>query len=142
VHPVPAAKTALKAILTARLAWAAVDIRDDPPTENSDVSVYMFWFEPTKIPRDAWVAGGGSRQITFQLGFSIENLLKGDDGRTAEDSVWVLLDDLMTALKASPGLSGSVMSVGDVTGEMANGAAPGLWQARFTGSIECQSNFY
>jgi hypothetical protein len=150
VHPVPASKTALKAILAARGAWAAVDIRDDPPSEKEDVMSRAatpgrwdgFWFEPTEIPEDAWSAGGKMRQVTFRLGFGVEELLQGDDGRTAEDYVWTLIEDLMSALKTDPTITGTVMSVGTVTGRMANGSAPGLWQARFTGSVECRSNFY
>lgn len=142
MHAVPASKTALKAILVARGAWASVDVRDDPPTENEDVTSSMFWFEPTEIPEDAWSAGGKMRQVTFRLGFSVEALLSGDDGRTAEDSVWTLVEDLMSALKVDPTLTGTVQTVGTVTGRMANGAGPGLWQARFTGSVECRSNFY
>lgn len=149
-HPIPQAKTALKAILEARPAWAAVDVRDDPPTEKEDILSQvatpgrwdMFWFEPTELAEDAWAAGARMRQVTFRLGFSVETLLSGDDGRAAEDSAWVLIEDLMSALKADPSLTGTVQSVGTVTGRMANGASLSLWQARFTGSIECQSNFY
>jgi hypothetical protein len=142
MHAVPASKTALKAILVARGAWAAVDIRDDPPTEGEDVTRAMFWFEPTEIPEDAWMAGGSMRGLRFLLGFSIEILREGDDGRTAEDAMWSLIEDLVNALKADATLGGAIRNVGVVTGRQTNGLAPNLRQARFTGSIECTSNFY
>jgi hypothetical protein len=142
MHAVPASKTALKAILAARGAWTGVDIRDDPPTEGEDITRAMFWFEPTEIPEDAWMAGGSMRGLRFLLGFSVEILREGDDGRPTEDSLWTLVEDLVTALKSNPTLGGVIRNVGTVTGRQANGLAPNLWQARFTGSIECQSNFY
>jgi hypothetical protein len=69
MHPVPASKTALKAILAARGAWTSVDIRDGQPTEQEDVTRDAFWFEATEVPEDAWTAGGLTRGLTFRLGF-------------------------------------------------------------------------
>src|SRR5690242_8371231 len=142
MHPVPSAKTALKAILDARAAWDSVDLRDGQPTEVEDVTRDMFWFEPTEIPEDAWAAGGRTRQVSFRLGFTVAVLRDGDDERATEDSVWLLVEDLVAALKNDPTLGGAVMSVGTVTGRQFNEPVPQHWQARFTGSVECQSNFY
>lgn len=145
MHPVPAAKTAIKALIDARSAWATCDVRDDPPTEGEDLNkddTGRFWFDATEVPEDAWSAGGRMRQITFRVGFSIDVLLSGDDGRAAEDVMWGLLEDFMSALKGDPTLGGAIQTVGDVTGRQSNGAAPGIWQARFTGAVECLSNFY
>jgi hypothetical protein len=124
MHAVPASKTALKAILAARGAWAAVDVRDDPPTEGEDITRAMFWFEPTEIPEDAWMAGGSMRGLRFLLGFSVEILREGDDGRTTEDSLWTLVEDLVTALKSNPTLSGAIRNVGNVTGRQVNDPLP------------------
>jgi hypothetical protein len=142
-HPIPSAKTALKGILTARPAWAAVDIRDGQPTELEDISRDMFWFEPTEVPRDGWQwIGGNGRKIEFNLGFTIAILREGDDERDTEDLVWDLFDDLMQALKENPTLSDTVRQVEDVTGRQFNEPVPQHWQARFTGRINCQSRTY
>jgi hypothetical protein len=141
VHPVPASKSALKAILAARGAWSAVDIRDGQPTELEDVTRDAFWFEPTEIPEDAWAAGA-MRGLTFRLGFTIAVIREGDDERTTEDLVWTLFEDLMAALKANSTLTGTIRNVGTVTGRQMNDALPNQWRAVFNGSIECQSNFY
>lgn len=142
MHPVPAAKTALKAALDARSAWDAVDMRDGQPSEREDFTRDMFWFEPTEIPQDAWAAGGKIRQVTFRLGFTVAVLRAGDDERATEDALWTLVEDLMSALKADPTLGGAVQTVGQVTGRQVNGPDPSNWQAVFTGQIECDSNFY
>jgi hypothetical protein len=141
VHPVPAAKTALKAILAARGAWSAVDIRDVRNITVRDVSRDMFWFEPTEIPEDAWTAGA-MRGLTFRLGFTVALIREGDDERATEDLVWTLVEDLMSALKASPTLTNTIRNVGTVTGRQTNEPFDRMWRAGFTGSIECQSNFY
>src|SRR4051812_48774219 len=112
MHPVPSSKTALKAILAARGAWAAVDIRDSQPTEREDVKRDAFWFDPTEIPEDAWSAGAKTRQVTFRLGFTIAVIREGDNERTTEDLVWTLVEDLLSAVKADPTLTGTVMTVG------------------------------
>jgi hypothetical protein len=142
-HPIPTAKTALKALLDARPAWDAVDIRDGQPTELEDVTRDMFWFEPTEIPRDAWASlGAHRRRIEFRLGFTIAVLRDGDDERATEDVVWALFEDLMLALKGDPGLGGTVQKIDDVTGRQVNEPVPQHWQARFTGFIACQSKAY
>jgi hypothetical protein len=61
MHAVVASKAALKAILAARGAWAAVDIRPGQPSEREDDHARRFWFEPTEIPEDAWMAGALTR---------------------------------------------------------------------------------
>jgi hypothetical protein len=141
-HPIPTAKSALQALLEARPAWSDVDVRDGQPTETEDVSRQMFWFEPTEIPRDGWAAGGKMRQVTFRLGFSIAVLREGDDERDTEDVVWTLFEDLMLAVQADSTLGGAIQSVMDVTGRQMNDPVPQHWQSRFTGFIDCQSNFY
>jgi hypothetical protein len=142
MHPVPASKAALKTILAARGAWAAVDIRDGQPTEVEDVSRDAFWYEPTEIPEDAWAAGGSIRGLTFLLGFTIAVVRDGDDEQTTENAVWVLLEDLTSALKADKTLAGTIRNVGTITGRELNHPMPNQWRSTFTGSIECQSNFY
>lgn len=142
MHAVPAAKTALKAILAARPAWTDVDIRDGHPSELADFTRDAFWFDPTEIPEDAWSAGAKARQVTFRLGFTIAVIREGDNERSTEDLVWTLLDDLVAAVKVDPTLTGTVMSVGNVTGRQVNDPLPNKWLAAFTGFIECQSNFY
>lgn len=143
MHPVPGAKTALKAILAARGAWAGVDIRDGQPTEVEDVTRDMFWFEPTEVPQDQWASlGAQRRRITFRLGFTIAVLRDGDNERATEDVAWTLFEDLMAALKANPDLSATIQMVQDVTGRQINEPVPQHWQARFTGSIQCQSKSY
>lgn len=142
MYPVPAAKLALKAILDARPAWNAVDLRDEQPTEEADVTRDAFWFGDTQIPADAWAAGGKTRAVTFELGFVLNIIREGDTPRSGEDAMWALLQDLIAAIQADPTLSGSVQAVEDVTGTQANHPHPNAWRAVFTGSIECRSNFY
>jgi hypothetical protein len=142
MHPVPQAKTALKAILAARGAWAAVDIRDGQPTEGEDVTRDAFWFEPTEIPQDAWIAGGLTRAVTFRLGFTIALIRDSDDERATEDLAWTLFEDLMTALKTDASIGGTVLTVDDVTGRQINQPMPNQWRAVFTGAITCRSKFY
>jgi hypothetical protein len=67
------------------------------------------------------MAGGSMRGLRFLLGFSVEILREGDDGRPTEDSLWTLVEDLMTALKSNPTLGGVIRNVGTVTGRQANG---------------------
>jgi hypothetical protein len=144
MHPVPAAKSALKGILAARPAWASVDIRDGSPTENEDVSSDAFWFEPTEIPADSWASlGAQRRRIQFRLGFVIACLDFGDAERAIEDRMWALYEDLLAAIKANPNLANTVQMVGDITGRQANGpAAPQQWSSAFIGSIGCTSKAY
>jgi hypothetical protein len=144
MHPVPAAKSALKGILAARPAWASVDIRDGSPTENEDVSSDAFWFEPTEIPADSWASlGAQRRRIQFRLGFVIACLDFGDAERAIEDRMWALYEDLLAAIKVNPNLGNTVQMVGDITGRQANGpAAPQQWASTFTGAIDCISKAY
>lgn len=144
MHPVPAAKTAIKVLLAARPAYAAVAIRDGQPTEVEDVTRDMFWFEPTEIPQDQWASlGHQRRRITFRLGFTIAIIREGDAERTTEDLVWTLFEDLMLALKGDHSLGGAIQQIEDVTGREANDpASKTTWQARFTGSITCISKPY
>lgn len=143
-HPIPSAKTALKAILAARGAWAAVDIRDGQWTEAEDVTRDAFWFDYTEIPRDGWNSiGGQTRRIEFQLRFTIAILREGDDERTTEDAMWTLVEDLMAAVKVNPTFTQTIQQANDVNGRQTNAPyAPGLWQSTFVGSIACQSLFY
>jgi hypothetical protein len=143
MHPVPGSKSALKAILAARGAWADVDIRDGQPTEKEDVTRDMFWFNDTDVPEDDWSSIGGSgRRITFRLGFSIAVIRNGDDERTTEDVMWTLYEDLMAALKANSTLTGTVQMVQDITGRQSNDPMPKAWSAVFVGSIGCFSKAY
>lgn len=143
-HPIPQAKTALKAILAARPAWAAVDIRDGQWTESEDITRDTFWFDQTEIPRDGWASlGAQRRRVEFRLGFTIAVLREGDDERTTEDAIWVLVEDLMAAIKADYSLSATIQQANDVAGTQRNAPyAPGLWQSTFTGSIACTSKAY
>ena len=121
MHPVPAAKTALKAILAGLPAWAEVDIRDGQPTEKEDVTRDAFWFEPTELPEDGWSwLGAQRRRLTFRLAFTIAVLREGDDERATEDVVWAYFEDLMSAVKADYSLGGTIQQVGDVSGREAN----------------------
>jgi hypothetical protein len=142
MHAVVASKAALTAILTARGAWAAVDIRPGQPSKREDITRDIFWYEPTEIPEDAWAAGGLTRGLTFLLGFSITVIRDGDSELTTENACWALVEDLMAALKANPTLSGTIMKAGTVTGKQGNDPMPNQCWSVFTGSIECQSNFY
>jgi hypothetical protein len=143
MHAVPASKTALKAILVARGAWAAVDVRDGQPTEIEDVTRDVFWFNDTEVPEDGWASlGAATRRITFRLGFTIAVIRDGDDERDTEDDIWTLYEDLMAAVKANPTLSQTVQQVQDVSGRQANDPMPNKWRAVFTGSIECLSKAY
>jgi hypothetical protein len=143
-HPIPQAKTALKAILTARSAWAAVDIRDGQWTESEDVTRDAFWFDATEIPRDGWASlGAQRRRVEFRLAFTIALLREGDDERVIEDAVWTLVEDLMAALKADYSLGATIQQAGDVSGSQRNTPySPGVWQSTFTGSIACTSRAY
>jgi hypothetical protein len=143
-HPVPTAKSALKTILAARPAWAAVDIRDGQPTEQEDVTQDAFWFESTPVDIDQWASiGAQRRRITFHLSFTIAVIRQGtDDERSVEDVMWTLLDDLMAAVKANYTLGGVVQQVEDLTGTQSNIPIPGMWRAVFTGSIGCISKAY
>jgi hypothetical protein len=142
MHAVPASKTALKAILAARGAWAAVDIRDGQASKSAEITRDAFWFEPTEIPEDAWMAGGSMRGLRFLLGVSITVIREGEDERGTEDACWLLVEDLMAALKANPTLTGTVRNVGAVTGRQGNDPMLNSCWSVFTGTIECQSNFY
>jgi hypothetical protein len=72
MHPVPAAKDALKALLASSPAFASVDIRDGGPTESEDVTTDAFWFRDTEVPEDAWASiGAGRRRVTFRLAFTL-----------------------------------------------------------------------
>lgn len=143
MHPVPASKSALKAILEARGAWANVDIRDGQPTEKEDVTRDMFWFNDTEVPEDDWSSiGGAGRRITFRLGFSIAVIRNGDDERTTEDVMWTLYEDLMAALKANSTLTGTVQMVQEINGRQSNDPMPKAWSAVFVGSIGCFSKAY
>jgi hypothetical protein len=143
MHPVPAAKTALKAILSARPAYASVDVLDGQPTEIGDVTRDQFWFEPTEIPSDGWASLGHlRRRITFRLGFTLAIIREGDDERSTEDLLWTLLEDLMAAIKADPSLTNTVQQVEDVTGRQVNEPLDRMWRAMFVGSITCVSRAY
>lgn len=142
-HPVPTAKTALKAILAARGAWTGVDIRDGQPSEQEDVTRDAFWFEPTEIPVDGWASlGAQRRRVTFRLGFTIAVLREGDAERSTEDVCWTYYEDLMAAIKANPGLTNTVQMVEDVSGRQINEPVPQMWRSVFTGSITCLSLAY
>lgn len=143
-HPIPQAKTALKAILAARGAWAAVDIRDGQWTEAEDVTRDAFWFDNTEIPRDGWASiGAQKRRVEFQLRFTIAILREGDDERTTEDALWALVEDLMAAVKANYTLSDTIHKADDVSGRQTNAPySPGLWQSTFSGYIACLSKSY
>ena len=143
MHPVPASKTALKAILAARGAWVNVDIRDGQPTEISDVTRDAFWFNDTEVPEDSWSSlGAQTRRITFRLGFTIAVIREGDDERDTEDDVWTLYEDLMAAIKANPTLTQTIQQVEDINGRQANDPMPLKWRAAFIGSIGCLSKAY
>ena len=143
MHAVPAAKTALKAILDARGAWANVDIRDGQPSEIEDVTRDMFWFNDTEVPEDGWASlGAQTRRITFRLGFTIATIRAGDSERDTEDTVWTLYEDLMAAIKANPTLTQTVQQVEDIAGRQANDPMPAMWRAQFIGSIGCLSKAY
>jgi hypothetical protein len=143
-HPIIASQDALKAILTARGAWADVIIADGGPTEGEDVRFDMFWFNDTQIPEDGWAfIGGQQRRITFLLGFTIAVRKYGDDERGTRSRALDLFEDFMSAIKANPTLSSTVQQTGDVTGTFASmPIGPAEWGALFTGSLFCQSNFY
>lgn len=144
-HPIPTTKTAVKAILAARPAWAAVDIRDGQWTESEDVTRAAFWFDDTEIARDGWAMLGTSRprRVDFRLRFTIAILLEGDDERAAENQTWTLVEDLLAAIKTDPTFTGSIQQADDVTGTQVNAPyAPGLWQSTFRGAISCQSKSY
>ena len=143
-HPVPQAKTALKALIDARPAWDTVDIRDGQWTEQEDITRDVFWFEATEIPEDTWNAlGGQQRIIEFRLAFTIVILREGDDERACEDAMWTLLEDLMAAVRGDYRLGGAISQVGDLRGRQENAPySPGIWQAAFRGSLGCTSNPY
>jgi hypothetical protein len=142
MHPIPTAKAALKSILAARAAWAAVDIRDGQPTEPDDVARSAFWFEPTQIDGDSWASlGGQRRRITFRLGFTIATINNSSESG-AENAMWVLYEDLLAAIKASPDFSGSIQTTSDVAGKQMNEPISTMWRAVFTGTVECLSKAY
>jgi hypothetical protein len=89
-----------------------------------------------------WRAGGLTRGLTFRLGFTIAVLRDADAERSTEDVVWTLFEDLMSAIKTDPTLTGTIMAAGMVTGRQLNDPMPNMWRSLFTGSIECQSKFY
>lgn len=144
MHPVPAAKDALKDILNARPAWATVEVQDGGPTEGEDYAYDAFWFEPTEIPADAWGSlGAQRRRIEFRIGFVISVLREGDDERDTESDMWVLYEDLLAAIKANPDLTGTVQMVGDVQGRQVNQPLnTTTWQSAFVGSVGCTSKQY
>jgi hypothetical protein len=142
MHPIPTAKLALKTILAARPAWTDVDIRDGQPTEPDDVKRSAFWFEPTEIDADSWASlGAQRRRITFRLGFTLA-VIDNDSESGAEDAMWTLYEDLLAAIKASPGLSDTIQATSDVAGKQANEPISTMWRAVFTGTIECLSKAY
>lgn len=142
-HPIPTAKTAIKAALAARPAWSGVDIRDGQPTETEDVERSAFWFEPTETALDNWAwIGGLRRRVEFRLGFTIAVIREGDDERSTEDAMWTLFEDFLAAVKASPTFGDVVQQVEDVAGVQANVPMPDAWRATFTGSIAITSKPY
>jgi hypothetical protein len=143
MHPIPAAKTALKTMLAGRPAWANVDVHDSQPTEFEDFSRDAFWFEPTDLSADSWAwIGGQRRRVSFQLGFTIAVIREGDDDRATEDVVWSYLDDMMVAIKANPSLSGAVQQIDDLSGQQQNEPYDRMWRALFTGQLACVSKPY
>jgi hypothetical protein len=143
-HPIIASQDALKAILTARGAWADVVVADGMPTEDDDVRWDLFWFNDTQIPRDGWAfIGGAMRQISFNLGFTIAVYKSGDDEHAARLRALNLFDDFMAAIKANPTLTSTVQQTFDVTGTFASSPiSPAIWGGMFTGTLACTSNFY
>jgi hypothetical protein len=102
----------------------------------------MFWFEPTEIPEDAWMAGGSMRGLRFLLGFSVEILREGDDGRDDGGLPVDARRGPRDRAEEQPDPRRSDPQRRHSHGPAGERPAPNLWQARFTGSIECQSNFY
>ena len=142
-HPVPNTKTALKALLALRPAWATVSIRDEQPTEIEDVTRDMFWFNPTEIPEDGWTwLGAQRRRVNFQLAFTVAIIRDGDNPRTTEDAAWTLLDDMLAGIKADYSLGGTIQQIGSMSGQMATEPFDRMWRAVFTGRIDCQSKNY
>lgn len=143
-HPIPQAKTALKALIDGRPAWDSVDIRDGQWTEQEDVSRDAFWFDDTEIPEDAWAwLGGQARRIEFRLAFTIVILREGDDERSCEDAMWALLEDLSAALKGDYTLGGTIRQIGNLRGTQRNAPySAGIWQSAFRGSVDCTSREY
>lgn len=145
MHPVPAAKDALKAILNARSPlWDTVEVKNGGPTEGEDYDFDAFWFEPTDIPSDSWASlGAQRRRIEFRLGFVISVLRQGDDERDTEDQVWALYEDLLDAIKENPDLTQTVQKVNDIAGRQVNQPLnTTTWQSAFVGSISCTSKAY
>lgn len=144
MHPVPAAKDAIKTLLAVRPAFEDVDIQDGRPTEFEDYRKDAFWFEPTVIAKDGWAAvGGGRRRLTFTLNYVISCRRHGDHERRTEDDVWEFFEDFMEMVKANHTLDGSVQMTQDVTARQEN-APDGAkkWQAILVGSITCLSLAY
>lgn len=142
-HPIPLAKDAVKALLVALPAFAAVDVRDDIPADLDSVTNDMFWFNETEIPVDGWAwLGGQRRRVTFQLGFTLAVIRDDGSSRGTEDVVWSYLEALMLALKGDPTLSGAIQQVEDMSGTESTAALPSQWQARFDGRISCISKPY
>src|SRR3954464_12270633 len=105
-HPIISSQDALKAILTARGAWADVIVTDGGPTEGEDIRFDMFWFNDVQIPHDGWAfVGGQTRQISFNLGFTIAVRKYGDDEHATRQRGLDLFDDFMSAIKANPTLT-------------------------------------
>jgi hypothetical protein len=143
-HPILEAQDALKAVLTARAAWAEVNVRDGGPTEGEDITSDAFWFNDTTVPRDGWASlGAQRRRITFLLGFTIAVRRYGDDERTARANALTYFEDLCLAVKANSNLSGSVRQADDVTGTVGSApVAPQQWGAWFTGTLSVTSKDY
>jgi hypothetical protein len=144
MHPIQAAQDALTTLIAARPAFADVVVTAGGPTEDDDVRWDMFWFNDVQIPKDGWAfVGGATRQVSFNLGFTIAVYKAGDDEHATRVRALNLFEDFMAAVKANPTLSSSVQQTGDVTGTFASiPIAQAIWGGMFTGTLACQSNFY
>jgi hypothetical protein len=117
----PSPQDALKAILTARTAWADVIVTDGGPTEGEDIRFDMFWFNDVQIPQDGWAfIGGQTRRISFLLGFTIAVRKYGDDEHATRAARTRPVRGLHGRGQGEPDADEHVQQTGDVTGTFAS----------------------
>lgn len=143
-HPILLAQDALKTIIAARPAFAAVDVRDGGPTEGEDITSDAFWFNDVTIPADQWASlGAQRRRIRFLIGFTIAVRRYGDDEHTTRAQALTYFEDFMAAMKSNPNLTNTVQMVDDVTGTVGSApVSPQEWGSWFTGTLSVLSKAY
>lgn len=137
--PVPAAKTALKALLEA-WSWSGGTpvIRWGAPTESEDWSPELIYFgDAFDVSDENWRLGDMAHDQAFTLRIIVDVYQAGDDEQAAEQRAWDLFEQITVLLHQNHTLNGAINHMADRSSRQASSSQLQQWRKQILIEQQC-----